>query len=196
MSISSIAGTALGSLLNVAPNSKSGHGNFQQIQSEFQQLGKDLQAGNLTQAQQDYATLWQNFSNAQTSTAAATANNSNPVAQAFTALSQDLQNSNISAAQKDNANIQQDFQQQRGTSLALRSTAIQQSLQRPNRLRHPATRPAAIHRVRHLNFNQRQHAILRTNVKRHAERHRMDCSRKLSSASVNSVQIGISSFTV
>jgi hypothetical protein len=65
---------------------------FQQIQSEFQQLGKDLQAGNLTQAQQDYATLSQNFSNAQTSTATATANNSNPVAQAFTALSQDLQN--------------------------------------------------------------------------------------------------------
>jgi hypothetical protein len=55
---------------------------FQQIQSEFQQLGKDLQAGNLTQAQQDYATLSQNFSNAQTSTATAAANNSNPVAQA------------------------------------------------------------------------------------------------------------------
>jgi len=116
MCISSIAGTALGSLLNVAPNSKSAHGNFQQIQSEFQEPGKDLQAGNLTQAQQDYATLSHNFSNAQTSTAAATANNSNPVAQAFTALSQDLQNGNISGAQKDYANIQQDFQQQHGTS--------------------------------------------------------------------------------
>ena len=100
MCISSIAGTALGSLLNVAPNSKSAHGNFQQIQSEFQEPGKDLQAGNLTQAQQDYATLSHNFSNAQTSTAAATANNSNPVAQAFTALSQDLQNGNISGAQR------------------------------------------------------------------------------------------------
>jgi chromosome segregation ATPase len=111
MSIASIAGTALSSLLNVAPNSKSSHGNFQQIQSEFQQLGKDLQAGNLKQAQQDYATLSQNFGSAQASTAA-TANNSNPVAQAFTALSQDLQNGNISAAQKDYANIQQGFQQQ------------------------------------------------------------------------------------
>ena len=111
MSVASIASTALTSLLNVTPNSKSSHGNFQQIQSEFQQLGKDLQAGNLTQAQQDYATLSQNFPNAQTSTAT-TASNSNPIAQAFTALSQDLQNSNLSAAKQDYANIQQDFQQQ------------------------------------------------------------------------------------
>lgn len=116
MSIASIASTALGSLLNVTPNSKSGHGNFQQIQSEFQQLGKDLQSGNLTQAQQDYATLSQNFANAQASTAT-TANTSNPTAQAFNALSQDLQNGNLSAAKQDYANIQQDFQQQQqGTS--------------------------------------------------------------------------------
>ena len=54
----------------------------------------------------------QNFSNAQTSTAAATANNSNPLAQAFAALLQDPKNGNLSAAQKDYANMQQDFQQQ------------------------------------------------------------------------------------
>jgi hypothetical protein len=34
---------------------------FQQIQSEFQQLGQDLQAGNLSQAQQDFVTLTQNL---------------------------------------------------------------------------------------------------------------------------------------
>jgi hypothetical protein len=116
MSISGIAGTALSSLQTATQSAQNGQGNFRQIQSEFQHLGQDLQAGNLTQAQQDYATLSQNFPNAQsattTRTTAATTNNSNPIAQAFAALPQDLQNGNISGAQQDYATIQQDFQQQ------------------------------------------------------------------------------------
>jgi len=120
MSISGIANTALSSLLTATQSAQSGsgQGKFQQIQSEFQQLGQDLQAGNLTQAQQDYATLSQNFPNAQTgttsgtATTASTANGANPIAQAFTALAQDLQNGNLSGAQQDYATIQQDFQQQ------------------------------------------------------------------------------------
>jgi hypothetical protein len=112
MSITGIASTALNSILNATPTSQNGQGKFQQIQKEFQQLGQDLQSGNLTQAQQDYATLSQNLPVAQSSTTASSANSSNPIAQAFTALSQDLQNGNISAAQKDYATIQQDFQQQ------------------------------------------------------------------------------------
>src|SRR5271168_3709714 len=120
MSISGIANTALSSLLTATQSAQngSGQGKFQQIQSEFQQLGQDLQAGNSTQAQQDYATLSQNFPNAQTgttsgtATTASTANGANPIAQAFTALAQDLQNGNISGAQQDYATIQQDFQQQ------------------------------------------------------------------------------------
>ncbi len=130
MSISGIAGTALSSLLSAAQGTQStqhGQGNFQQIQSEFQQLGQDLQTGNLAQAQQDYATLSQNFAPAQsgataaattaaaTTTAAPTAANSNPIAQAFAALSTDLQNGNITAAQQDYATIQQDAQQQQGS---------------------------------------------------------------------------------
>jgi hypothetical protein len=87
MSISGIASTALGSLLSATHGAQSGHGNFQHKQSEFQQLGQDLQTGNLTQAQQDYATLSQNFPNAQTGTATSTTTSSNPIAQAFTALS-------------------------------------------------------------------------------------------------------------
>ena len=35
---------------------------FQQIKTEFQQLGQDLQSGNLTQAQSDFTTLSQNLS--------------------------------------------------------------------------------------------------------------------------------------
>lgn len=114
MSISGIANTALSSLLTATQSAQNGRGNFQQIQSEFQQLGQDLRAGNLSQAQQDYATLSQNFPNAQSATTASTtrANSSNPIAQAFASLSQDLQNGNISSAQQDYATIQRDFQQQ------------------------------------------------------------------------------------
>jgi hypothetical protein len=125
MSIGSITNSVLYSLIfnsqttqitGNTPSTQNTGGKFQQIQSEFQQLGQDLQAGNLSQAQQDYATLSQNFPNAQTQPAqtqpAQTQNNSNPVAQAFNALAQDLQNANLAGAQQDFANIQQDFQQQ------------------------------------------------------------------------------------
>jgi hypothetical protein len=107
MSIAGIASTALFSLLNGTQSStaQSGQNNFQ---TEFQQLGQDLQSGNLTQAQQDYATLSQNFQNASQTSAS---NSGNPIAQAFNALSQNLQSGNLSAAQQDYATIQQDFQQ-------------------------------------------------------------------------------------
>jgi hypothetical protein len=35
--------------------------NFQRVQSEFKQLGQDLQSGNLTQAQADFVTLSQSL---------------------------------------------------------------------------------------------------------------------------------------
>src|SRR5271156_1534267 len=120
MSISGIANTALSSLLTATQSAQSGQGKFQQIQSEFQQLGQDLQAGNLTQAQQDFATLSQNFPNAQSgTTTSATASGGNPIPQAVKALAQDLQNGNISGAQQDYATIQQDFQQQQQGSSAV-----------------------------------------------------------------------------
>jgi hypothetical protein len=114
MSIASIASTALYSVLSgLQGSSNTGQGKFQQFQSEFQQLGQDLQSGNLTQAQQDYATLSQNFPNAtQSSSSSNPSAGNNPIAQAFNQLSQDLQTGNLSAAQQDYANIQQDFQQQ------------------------------------------------------------------------------------
>src|SRR5579863_5626840 len=101
MSIDSIASGALSAILSPAPPQQNGRGKYQHVQKKFQQLGQDPQTGNLTQAQQDYATLSQNLPLAQSSTTASTANNSNPIAQAFNALSQDLQTGNISAAQKD-----------------------------------------------------------------------------------------------
>jgi outer membrane protein assembly factor BamD (BamD/ComL family) len=96
---------------------------FQQIKSEFQQLGQDLQSGNLNQAQSDFTTLSQNLSNvfqggtnpattAATTTAAnTTAATTSPILQAFSQLGQDLQSGNLQAAQQDFTNIQQDAQQ-------------------------------------------------------------------------------------
>ncbi len=87
--------------------------NFQQIKTEFQQLGQDLQSGNLTAAQSDFTTLSQNISGATQSTAA-TANSTtgnNTIAQAFAQLGQDLQSGNLQGAQKDFTTLQQDVQQ-------------------------------------------------------------------------------------
>ncbi len=84
--------------------SQSAPSTFQQIKTEFQQLGQDLQSGNLAQAQQDYTTLSQNLPGASQSTA-------NPILQAFNQLEQDLQSGNLQGAQQDYATVQQDSQQ-------------------------------------------------------------------------------------
>src|ERR1700680_3471331 len=107
MSVTGIASSILSSL-----SGSHGHQNrFQQIQSEFQQLGRDLQSGNLAQAQSDFTTLSQNLPGFNqtsppppTATPAATASTgatpTNTVAQAFTQLAHDLQSGNLSAAQQ------------------------------------------------------------------------------------------------
>ncbi|HEX3120194.1 MAG TPA: hypothetical protein VHP80_13955 [Candidatus Acidoferrum sp.] len=102
---------------------------FQQIQSQFQKLGQDLQSGNLTQAQSDFSTLSQELPNGSqfgasgTSTSAGAAGatsptNSNPILQAFQSLGKDLQAGNLSAAQQDFANIQQSAQQAQASGQA------------------------------------------------------------------------------
>jgi hypothetical protein len=66
--------------------------NFQQVRSEFKQLGQDLQSGNLTQAQTDFVTL---------SKAATTQFGENSsIIKAFNAIGQALQSGNIPAAQQ------------------------------------------------------------------------------------------------
>lgn len=82
--------------------------NFQKAQQEFQQLGQDLQSGNLSAAQSDFATL-QNLLPQSSSTSS---QNTSPIAQAFSQLAKDLQSGNLSAAQQDFTTIQQDFQNQ------------------------------------------------------------------------------------
>ncbi|SPF49967.1 conserved hypothetical protein [Candidatus Sulfotelmatobacter kueseliae] len=90
-------------------NSQNIQNQFRQFQQEFQQLGQDLQSGNLSAAQQDFAALQQ--LNPQSSSTSSTQSNS-PIAQEFNQLSEDLQSGNLSAAQQDYTKIQQDFRNQ------------------------------------------------------------------------------------
>src|SRR5208337_1725399 len=89
---------------------------------DMQQLSQDLQSGNLSAAQSDFATLQAAFSHSPSSTAAAStastssASTSNPIAQAFYQLASDLKSGNLSAAQKDFSTIQQDLRRQGGPS--------------------------------------------------------------------------------
>jgi len=96
-----------------SPSSQNIPSVFQQIKTEFQQLGQDLQSGNLQQAQTDFTTLSQNLSSAsQTSPAAASLLTGNsPLEQAFSQLGKDLQSGNLQGAQQDFTNLQQDAQQ-------------------------------------------------------------------------------------
>jgi hypothetical protein len=126
MSISGLSSTNFFQSL-YAPNSQNQQSPRAKFAQEFQQLGQDLQSGNLSQAQSDFATLTANTPFAQsnqtltgqtatattgTTNGTTTATTTNPIAQTFTQLSQDLQAGNLSAAQSDYSTIQQDFQQQ------------------------------------------------------------------------------------
>jgi hypothetical protein len=73
----------------------------QQFQQEFQQLGQDVQSGNLSAAQSDFTSL----TSSQQSTFLQPPSNS-PIAQALNQLSQDLQAGNLSGAHADYKTIQ------------------------------------------------------------------------------------------
>jgi hypothetical protein len=103
----SVSGISSSNFLNY--NAQSIQTQMQQFRQEFQQLGQDLQSGNLSAAQTDFASLQQVGPQAN-STSSVQSNN--PIAQAFTQLSQDLKSGNLSAAQQDYATVQQDFQNQ------------------------------------------------------------------------------------
>ena len=125
---------------------------FQKVQSEFKQLGQDLQSGNLTQAQADFLTLSQSLASGQ-QTGAVTSTGSSPASppnfvgptaltpsaqahsasgshhkvhfhQALSQLGQALQAGNLSAAQQAFATMEQIWQQfgAGGTSSSTSST--------------------------------------------------------------------------
>ncbi len=103
MSVAGILSSSLFDYSSQATPSKS-----QQARQIFQQLGQDLQSGNLSAAQTDLAALQPSAS----STASSLLQGTSPIAQEFKQLSQDLQSGNVSSAQQDYAKIQQDFQNQ------------------------------------------------------------------------------------
>jgi hypothetical protein len=90
MSGAGIASAGLSQLANIQRN-------YQQVRSEFKQLGQDLQAGNLTQAQTDFVTLSQS--------AASQFSGNSPVAKTLNTLGQALQSGNLSGAQQAFASL-------------------------------------------------------------------------------------------
>ena len=98
----SVAGIASSLFSQIAKSAE--HTKPTSAQNEFQQLSQDLQAGNLTQAQSDFAALQQ-------TTLVSSAGGSGAISQAFNALGQDLKSGNLTGAQQDFASIQQDIQQ-------------------------------------------------------------------------------------
>ncbi len=88
-------------------------------QQDMQKLGQDLQSGNLSSAQSDFAILQQAFSQPSTTSGTPVATTStatsSPITQAFNQLASDLQSGNLTAAQKDYSTLQQDLQSPGGT---------------------------------------------------------------------------------
>src|ERR1700675_2647005 len=110
MAIFGIASSILGQIGSAATSNP----NKQQIKQGFQQLGQDLQSGNLSQAQSDFASLQQLLPSGQQSsllTPASGAQSSNPLATAVSQLAQDMKSGNATAIQSDLATVQQDVQQ-------------------------------------------------------------------------------------
>ena len=85
MSIAAIGSVGVSQVSNIQRN-------YQQIRSEFKQLGQDLQTCNLTQAQTDFVTLSQSV--------AAQFGSSSPIAKTLNTIGQALQSGNLAAAQQ------------------------------------------------------------------------------------------------
>ncbi len=105
MSVSGISSTSFANY-----GAQSIQNRMQTARQEFQQLGQDLQSGNLTAAQSDFATLQQSGPQSGSST-----QSSSPVATDLNQLATDLKAGNTTAAQQDYTKIQQDFQSQQGS---------------------------------------------------------------------------------
>jgi hypothetical protein len=99
----SVAGISSSNLFNY--ETQSTQNKMQKFQQEFQQLGQDLQSGNMTAAQSDFATLQQYAPQSNS-----TSQSNSPIAQEFSQLAKDIQSGNTSAAQQDYSTIQQDMQ--------------------------------------------------------------------------------------
>ena len=110
MGIFGIASSILGQVASATNQNP----NKLQMKQGFQQLGQDLQSGNLSQAQSDFSSLQQLLPSGQQSsllTPASGAQSSSPLAAAVSQLAQDLKSGNTAATQSDLATVQRDVQQ-------------------------------------------------------------------------------------
>ncbi len=110
----SVSGISVSSLFD-GSNSATIRSRSQQVRQDFQQLGQDLQSGNLPQAQTDFSALQRLLPSQQqggTTTSQSTTQLSNPASQTIAQLGQDLKAGNLSAAQSDFSTLQQELQQQ------------------------------------------------------------------------------------
>jgi hypothetical protein len=106
------------------------HGSSQKFKQDFQQLGQDLQSGNVTRGQADLTALQSDVSSASTpSSSSSSSSSTSPVtSQAFSQIAQDLQSGNLTAAQSDYANLQQGLKQGAGHSHHFHSAAASSAL--------------------------------------------------------------------
>ena len=103
MSVSAISAGSLAVAQSIQPTSGD-QNRLQRFRQDFQQIGEDLQAGNVAGAQAAFANI-PKPGRGQTSTQPGA-----PVEQAFGQLGQNLQSGNVAAAEQDFAKIQQDVQ--------------------------------------------------------------------------------------
>jgi len=106
------------STIGSSPYQSSWQSPFQQISSNFQQLGQSLSSGNLSGAQQAFSSLQQllpggqqgQSSSTSSSTSGTQGSGNSTIQQDMAALGQALQSGNLSDAQQAYAQLQQDFQ--------------------------------------------------------------------------------------
>jgi len=100
----SISALSSSSLLYSYQTQAASQNQAQTIAGEFEQVGQDLQAGNLSQAQSDFSALTQSLSGAPQGS-------QGPLAQELSTLGQSLQSGDLTGAQQAYSNIQQTVQQ-------------------------------------------------------------------------------------
>jgi len=106
MSISGLTNSALDSLLSAAQSTQNGQGGLQQSEAEFQQLGQDLQTGNLkTTPQQGTGQVHPHHHHGHGG-----GQQDNQVSQALDALSTALQSGNLAGAHSAFATLTQTLQ--------------------------------------------------------------------------------------
>lgn len=118
MSVTGIASN----LCSYALQALTAQSNSQLFQKDFQQLGKDLQAGNTTAAQKDITALQQLESGSGTSS-------TNPMAQLLQQMGSDLQAGDLTDAQQLFSGAQQKFQAHHGHHMHGGGAAVEQEMQ-------------------------------------------------------------------